>query len=172
MHTVRLHRRRYLWLRIILGVTVVVVSLVAWELSRSVVPQASCGSATTTDSGVASGDVATTGGLTGGTRLVSADPGALTCFTDAARACKSASIHIHQPDLQGAGTNYVFAVKRGTSPCQATEYDTTPGTGGVSITATSQCWGVSVTSGGVLLSCDGGPFLVPVAVSGGVSGGG
>jgi len=48
-------------------------------------------------------------GRDGSTHALSADPGALTCFTAAARACRAASIQITEMGTD-TGTTFVFSI--------------------------------------------------------------
>jgi len=117
-------------------------------------PRASCGSATTHF-------------LTGHPRVLSADPGALTCFVRAVRHCETASLGVTEMGVD-TGTDYVFAIKPGTTPCQITElsqdYSANFG-GSQSAVSTVPCRRTAVTSSGVALRCGGRDVLIPAKVS-------
>src|ERR1700722_19095669 len=94
---------------IIIGGAVIAAAvggLAGWRLSQhpAALPRASCG-------------IAVTHGLDGGTHALSADPGALACFTAAARDCKAASIEITETGID-TGTGFVFSTGPGGTTCQ------------------------------------------------------
>lgn len=117
-------------------------------------PSASCGRVTTHL-------------LNGGTVLLQADRGALTCFGTAARMCRSASIEVWEMGVD-AGTGYVFSIEPGGTACQAMRLSQDVGFnfGGSrsGITATA-CPKVAVTGKGVVLACGGQTILIPATVA-------
>lgn len=102
--------------------------------------------------------------LSSDTQLLSAKPGALACFSAAARNCRAGSIAVNQMGVD-AGTRYVFVIEPGTEPCQVTEqsqfYMVSGGLrhGPVKTVA---CQRSAVTTSGVTLSCGGRGILIPV----------
>jgi hypothetical protein len=137
-------------------VTAVGALLITWRIIRhaATLPQASCGTATTHF-------------INGETQFFRADPGALTCFSAAVRACRAASIRV---DAMGVdtGTRYVFTIEPGGAACQVTElsqdYWASFG-GGRSRVSARPCRRTAVTGRGVSLSCDGQDVLIPANVS-------
>lgn len=128
-------------------------------------PQASCGSAVTHV-------------LSASTQLLRADPGALTCFTTAARACKAAGLHVIVMGVD-TGTRWVFAITSGGVPgrCAVTAYSQhysatnigglfskSPG-GWVQAVTSVTCQETAVTSKGVTLECPGQAIMIPATVS-------
>lgn len=105
--------------------------------------------------------------LTGDTRLLRADPGALTCFVRAARECKSASLAVTEMGVD-TGTSYVFIIEPGGPSCQVTEqrqdYSANFG-GSQGAVTTVRCRQTAVTPAGVTLSCRGRDVLIPAKVS-------
>ena len=128
----------------------------AWRIGQhaTVLPKASCGSATTH---LVDRD----------TQVLAADPGALTCFGAAARACRPASVEVDEMGTD-TGTTYLFAIGRGGTACQVTELsqDYSANFGGSTgpVTAVT-CRGTAVTGRGVTLTCAGQEVLIPSAVS-------
>ena len=104
--------------------------------------------------------------IDGETAIITADPGALTCFYTAARTCGSGSIQVVEMGVD-AGTTYVFRVEPGGAACQAVElsqdYSATGSTGQVS---SLTCGRIAVTSRGATFTCGGEGVLIPAAVSG------
>lgn len=144
---------------IIIGGAVIAAAvggLAGWRLSQhpAALPRASCGSAVTH-------------GLDGGTHALSADPGALACFTAAARDCKAASIEITETDID-TGTRFVFSTGPGGTTCQVTErsqdYSANFG-GSAGPVTTARCRLAAVSGAGVMLGCGGQDVLIPSAVS-------
>ena len=143
---------------IICGAVVVVAGAVLVAIWRGdddakALPKASCG-------------VATTHRLDGDTTILAADPGALTCFETAARACRSASIQVGETGVD-AGTAYVFTIDSGGAPCHGTEQsqDRSANFGGSTGRVHSvSCSRIAVTSRGVTLSCGGRDVLIPATV--------
>jgi hypothetical protein len=151
--------RRRPWAAIIIGGAVIAAAaggLAGWRLSQhpAALPRASCGSAVTH-------------GLDGSTHALSADPGALACFTAAARDCKAASIEITETGVD-AGTGFVFSVGPGGTACQVTErsqdYSANFG-GSAGPVTTARCRLAAVSGAGVTLGCGGQDLLIPSAVS-------
>ena len=87
-------------------VAVVGVLVVVRQISprAAALPRPSCGSEVTHH-------------LDGGTRLLGADPGALTCFSAAARKCRPASIEVTEMGVD-TGTDYVFTIEPGGTACR------------------------------------------------------
>jgi hypothetical protein len=121
---------------------------------RPALPRPSCGSAVTHL-------------VNGQTQIFSATRGALECFTRAARECRSAGIAVTEIGVD-AGTDYVFTVDPGQTPCRATElsqdYWANFGGGQGRVSATP-CRVAAVTRGGVRLSCGGRNALIPARVT-------
>ena len=123
--------------------------------SNMTLPHASCG--------YAFGDLSAT------TQFYTADRGALTCFTAAARTCKAAGLSVGQKG--DAGTDYVFVITSGGTPghCAVTEYSQRYADVQVAAVNTFQCYEVAVTSQGVTLTCkdpvQDETVLIPAAVS-------
>jgi hypothetical protein len=128
----------------------------AWKISRppTALPQANCGSVVTHF-------------LTSDTRILSADRGALTCFVSAARTCRSASLRVTEMGVD-AGTDFVFSVEPGKTPCQVIEqrqdYSANFG-GSQGAVTTVQCRRATVTTSGLMLRCGDREELIPTAVS-------
>ena len=121
----------------------------------TVLPKASCGSAVTHR-------------VDGGTQVLTADPGALTCFAAAARGCRPASVEVVEMGVD-TGTTYVFVIERDGAACQVTELaqDYSANFGGSTgpVNAVT-CLRTAVTGRGVTLTCGGQDVLIPSAVSG------
>ena len=117
-------------------------------------PEAKCGSAVTHF-------------LTAGTQLLSARHGALTCFATAARRCRAASLGVTEMGVD-TGTNFVFTIDPGGSPCRVTEtsqgYSANFG-GSTGPLVTRLCRLTGVTGAGVTLRCGGQTVLIPAKVS-------
>jgi len=128
----------------------------AWQHSHhpAALPRPSCGSAHTHF-------------LTARTQILAADHGALTCFVRAARECRSASLGITEMGVD-TGTDYVFSIEPGTTPCQVTQdsrsYSANFG-GSQGAVITVRCHRTAVTRAGVMLSCRGRDVLIPARVS-------
>ena len=137
-------------------IVVAAAVLIGWRLSERdvAVPQVECGSAATHD-------------LYAGTRLLTADHGALTCFHAAAVSCRSASIKVLDIGVD-TGTDYVFVIKPGGRPCQVSElrqaYSANFG-GSHGPVSTVSCRVAAVTGSGVDVSCEGQRVLIPATVS-------
>jgi hypothetical protein len=152
--------RRRSWTAIIIAGAVIAAAaggLTGWRLSQhaAALPHASCGGAVTHS-------------LNGSTHALSADPGALTCFTAAARACRTASIQITQMGVD-TGTNFVFAIGPGGTTCQVTElsqdYSANFG-GSAGPVITASCRLAAVSGSGITLGCGGQDVLIPTLLSG------
>lgn len=137
-------------------ITAVASLLITWRIVQhpATLPQAGCGSASTHL-------------VDGRTQLLSADPGALTCFSAAARVCRSASIRV---DAWGTDTSssYVFTIEPGGAACQVTELSQDHWAnfgGGRSRVSARPCRRTAVTGRGVSLRCDGQDLLIPANVS-------
>ena len=103
--------------------------------------------------------------LSADSQLVSASRGALTCFDAAARNCRAASIQVTQLGVD-TGTQYVFAVEPGRSPCRLIEYSQSwsAGVGGrKGPVRTTDCRQLALTRSGVALRCAGQDYLIPAA---------
>ena len=138
---------------IISGVVIggLVWGLVAWwSYTHKALPQASCGWIGSNASG----------------EFDSQDPGALTCFSAAAQACKPGSIGVHELGADTT-TNEVFSIAPGGAPCQVTETNQTYFASGdhTGTVTTESCHISAVTGSGVSLSCGGEHFLVPARAS-------
>lgn len=151
--------RRRSWTAIIIAGAVIAAAagvLAGWRLSQhaAALPHASCGDAVTHS-------------LDGSTHALSADPGALTCFSAAARHCRAASIEITQMGVD-TGTAFVFSIDPGGTRCQVTElsrdYSANFG-GSAGPVITASCRLAAVTGKGVTLSCGRQDVLIPPAVS-------
>ncbi len=151
--------RRRPWAAIIIGGAVIAAAigvLAGWRLARhpAVLPRASCGGAVTHS-------------LDGGTHALSADPGALACFTAAARTCRAASIEITQMGTD-TGTTFVFRIDPGGTTCQVTElsqdYSANFG-GSAGPVMTMSCRLAAVTGQGIRLGCGGQDVLIPSVLS-------
>jgi hypothetical protein len=120
----------------------------------SALPHVNCGSADTRQLGA-------------GTRVLEADHGALNCFSAAARTCKAATLDVRETGVD-TGTDHVFSIEPGKTPCQVTEtsqaYSANFG-GSHSAVSTTHCRLAAVTVTGVELSCDGGDEQIPVSAS-------
>jgi hypothetical protein len=143
------------------GVAVVVLAagsaVAATQLGHhstsTALPTANCGSATARS-------------VDASTVVTMADPGALTCFSGAARACRPAAVQIVAQGVD-AGTTYVFKIDSGGKACQVTESSQTyvaPGRHGQVRSVT--CDRTGVTDVGVVLACDGQDVLIPSAGGG------
>jgi hypothetical protein len=144
---------------IIIGAVVVAVAgaaVASWRMihHQATLPKATCGAATTHS-------------LTGRTVVLAADRGALTCFAREARTCRPGSLRITDMGVD-AGTDYVFSIEPGSSPCQVTEqhqdYSANFGGSQGPVIAAS-CRLTAVTRGGVTLRCGGQDVLLPAKVS-------
>jgi hypothetical protein len=143
---------------IICAVVMAVVGAAAagWRISEhsTALPRVSCGSVATHF-------------LTGDTRILAADHGALTCFVRAARKCRSARIGVTELGVD-TGTDYVFAIKPGGTSCRVTElsqgYSANFG-GTKGAVRTVSCHRAAVTRRGVALRCGGRVVLIPAKVS-------
>jgi len=139
---------------IICAVIVAVIGAAAagWRISQhqAGLPHASCGSVSTHF-------------LTGDTRLLAADRGALTCFIKAARECRSASLGVTELGVD-TGTDFVFSIKTGGTSCRVTElsqgYSANFG-GSRGAVRTVSCHRTAVTGRGVTLRCGGRDVLIP-----------
>jgi hypothetical protein len=102
----------------------------------------------------------------GSTHALSADPGALTCFTAAARDCRAASIEITEMGTD-TGTAFVFSIDPGGATCQVTElgqdYSANFG-GSAGPVITTSCRLAAVTGNGVTLGCGRQDVLIPSTV--------
>jgi len=101
--------------------------------------------------------------------LLSADRGALTCFTAAAKTCTAAGLHVTEMGVD-IGTRWVFAIVSGGTPgrCVVTSYSqhySARAIGGIQVVKTASCQETAVTSKGVTLSCPGQVIMIPAAVS-------
>lgn len=143
---------------IICAVIVAAISVLAvtWQISMhaAALPRPSCGSGVTHH-------------LDGGTQLLGADPGALTCFSTAARGCRPASIEVTEMGVD-TGTYYVFTIEPGGTACQVTElsqdYSANFGGSAGPVSAIS-CRRTAVSRRGVALRCGGQDVLIPAQVS-------
>ena len=151
--------RRRTWTAIIIAGAVIAAAaggLAGWRLSQhaAALPHARCGGAVTHS-------------LDGSTHALSADPGALTCFTAAARTCRAASIEITQMGTD-TGTNFVFAIGPGGTTCQVTElsqdYSANLG-GSAGPVIPASCRLAAVSGSGTTLGCSGQEVLIPTTVS-------
>lgn len=129
--------------------------LITWRAVRPArLPHASCGSAVTHL-------------LDASTQALSADPGALGCFSAAARKCSPASIEITELGVD-AGTSSVFTIGPGGTRCQVTGtsqgYSANFGGSAGPVTSVS-CRLTAVTGKGVMLGCGGPDVLIPASVS-------
>jgi hypothetical protein len=130
--------------------------LLAWRLTRqpTSLPQASCGQVTTNRFGAY-------------TTIQGRGAKVLRCFAVAARACKAASIQVTDMNVD-VGTNYVFTLEPGGTPCRATELsqDYSANFGGSTgpIIATS-CLRRAITTNGTMLRCARQNLLIPAKVS-------
>lgn len=117
-------------------------------------PHASCGSAMTHS-------------LDGATQILSADPGALTCFSTAARECRPASIDVYEMGVD-TGTHHVFTIDHAGTTCQVNEASqgvSFNGGGTAGPVSTTACDRTAVTDRGVALVCGGQDVLIPLTVS-------
>jgi hypothetical protein len=120
----------------------------------SALPRVNCGTAETRQLGA-------------GTRVLAADHGALSCFSAAARTCKAATLEVREMGVD-TGTDYVFSIEPGKTPCQVTEtsQDYSANFGGShSAVSTTHCRLAAVSVTGVKLNCDGGDEQIPASVS-------
>jgi hypothetical protein len=103
--------------------------------------------------------------LNGDTQILRANSGALTCFSAAARGCRSASIEVTAFGVD-AGTSNVFTIEPGGTPCLVTRLSQGYGVRGFrGPVSTASCRRTTVTSKGVMLSCAGQDVLIPVTVT-------
>ena len=134
-----------------------VALFVAWRIDQHAdmtMPQATCGTVVTHL-------------LTDHTQLLQAYHGALTCFSAAARKCRSASIAVWEMGVD-AGTSYVFSIDPGGTACQATQLSQDRGFnfgGSLSQITTTQCPKITATGNGVNLHCGGADVLIPATLS-------
>lgn len=101
-----------------------------------------------------------------GTPVV-ADPGSLTCFSAAARACERASISMHEMDI-GTRLDYEFDVVPGRTPCLVTESRQRQSASAQHTTtvSTTSCAGpMMLRGGGVYLDCDPLIFVIPASTA-------
>lgn len=130
--------------------TAVAATQLGHHSTATTLPTANCGSATARS-------------VDASTVVTMADPGALTCFYNAARACQPAAVQIVARGVD-AGTDYVFKIDSGGKACRVTESSQTyvePGRHGPVQSVT--CDRTGVTDVGVTLSCGGQDVLVPSA---------
>jgi hypothetical protein len=131
--------------------------LVTWLVTRPVtrpvtLPHASCGRAWTHL-------------LDSSNHFLGAEPGALGCFSTAARRCSSASIAVTEWGID-TGTNYVFVIASGRPLCKVTELSRDYGlVKGLSPVTSVACRLTAVASEGVMLNCGGQGLLIPATVS-------
>jgi hypothetical protein len=143
---------------IICAVVVAVVGLAAASLRtsphRTALARASSGSAVTHF-------------LTADTHVLSARPGALSCFIKAARSCRSASLGVTEMGVD-TGTSYLFLIEPGNTSCRVTElrqsYSANFG-GSKGAVISVPCHATTVTGRGVALRCAGRRVLIPARVS-------
>jgi hypothetical protein len=94
----------------------------------------------------------TTSHLGSGTPLLSADPGALSCFSRAALGCMYASITV----IETGGSSYAFTIEAPPKACQVTAQRRARGR-----TTESGCRMTTVDSRGVILLCGRQYLLIP-----------
>jgi|SRR5215813_3054049 len=138
-------------------VAIAAAATVGWRFNNhpAELPSASCGTAITHF-------------LDRHTHVLQADNGALTCFVTAVQKCRSASIGVTEMGVD-TGTDYVFTVEPGTTPCQVTErsqYYSANFGGSKSAVSTVTCDKTAVTTGGVKLHCGHRDVLIPAKVTG------
>jgi hypothetical protein len=110
-------------------------------------PKASCGSALTH-------------GLNSRTQLLRSDPGALSCFHTAAKACKTAGLAVTEMGVD-TGTNDVIIVEPSGTACRVTLWQQgySANGGSKSKVSATPCRLGTVTNTGVRLSCAGDNLL-------------
>ena len=139
----------------VVAVAIVAVAVESWRSSQQAgaLPKASCGSATTHRAD-------------NHTVIITADPGALTCFDAAAHSCRPASIQLVEMGVD-AGTTYVFRIEHGSATCLVTElsqgYSANFG-GHTGQVDTATCHMTVATGTGVTLACSGGDVLIPAFI--------
>jgi hypothetical protein len=119
----------------------------------SALPKASCGSALTH-------------GLNSRTQLLRSDPGALTCFHVAAKACKTAGLAVTEMGVD-TGTNNVITIERTGSGCQVTLWHQAYSANGGGLkfkVGSTACQLATVSGSGVTLTCAGEKVLIPAKV--------
>jgi hypothetical protein len=134
--------------------------LVTWLVTRpatkaATLPRASCGRAVTHL-------------LDSSTQSLRADPGALSCFSTAARRCSPASIAVTEMGVD-AGTTYLFTIEPSGTPCQVSELSQGYGWSGgyrSGPVVSMPCHLAAVTGTGVMLSCGRDNVLIPASVNG------
>lgn len=133
--------------------TAVAATQLGHHKADTALPKATCGSAITR-------------ALNADTVVIAADPGALSCFDGAARACDPAALQVVARGID-AGTTYVFRIESGGSACRVTELSQTyvePRRHGPVKSVSCERTGVSAV--GVNLSCEGQDVLIPAAGGG------
>lgn len=152
-------RRTWISRPVVIVASVVILAavgaVVAWWVTQpDTLPQASCGTADTNR-------------LSGDTQILSAAPGALTCFSTAARGCRSASIEVVEIG-NDTGTDDVFTIGPSGTPCQvrrlSQDYSGNFGGWTGPITTTS-CQRSAVNRRGVVLRCGELDVLIPATVT-------
>jgi len=116
-------------------------------------PKASCGSALTH-------------GLNSRTQLLRSDPGALSCFRTAAKACKTAGLAVTEMGVD-TGTSDVIIVEPSGADCRVTLWQqgySANGGGSKSKVSATPCHLGTVTNADVRLSCAGENLLIPAKV--------
>jgi hypothetical protein len=101
------------------------------------------------------------------TQVLHAGRGALACFARAARHCTPASVAVTVMGVD-TGTDYVFAIKAGTTRCQVTEYRQAYSAnfgGSQGPVRATTCHRAAVTPAGVTLRCASRNILIPATLT-------
>ena len=141
----------------VLAAGIAAALVAAWRFVQraGTLPQASCGAFITHDLGSS-------------TTALTADRGALRCFSAAARRCVPASIEIVAMGVD-SGTNYVVTLRPNSPNCQASElrqdYGWTGGSLSTGPITAASCRLATVSGRGVTLGCGSQDVLIPAAVT-------
>jgi hypothetical protein len=107
-----------------------------------------------------------THGLNSRTQLLRSDPGALSCFRTAAKACKAARLAVTEMGVD-SGTSDVIIVESSGAACRVSLWQqgySANGGGSKSKVSATPCRLGTVTNAGVRLSCAGENLLIPANV--------
>ena len=97
--------------------------------------------------------------------IITAGPGALTCFNTAAHRCEPASITVIERGID-SGTAYVFGVEPRSATCAATELNQDYSVrGDASQVGPLSCLMTAVNSTGITLACPDHTVLIPAIVT-------
>lgn len=150
-------RSRAVIITCVLAAAIVAALVTAWRFVQraGTLPRATCGAFVTHDLGSS-------------TTALSADRGALHCFSAAARRCVPASIKIVAMGVD-SGTDYVVTLRPNSPHCQASElwqdYGWTGGSLSTGPITAASCRLATVSGRGETLGCGSQDVLIPAAVT-------